>query len=198
MDSWKTRIENGLSHLKRRTLGDDHRGDAAVLVAILPGGTEPSFLLTKRSQTVATHKGHISFPGGMREPRDSTLESTALRETHEELGIEPALVTLLGSLHEYMAATGHRVSPFVGWLAPEPTVQLDTAEVEYVIRVPFPFFLEQAPRVEEVYWRKRMHNLYYYEFEGDTVWGLTAAIIRDFLHVLEPSNPLLAPPPAND
>ena len=191
MDEWRTRIEDGLRGLSRRKLLDPHNGDAAVLVSVLPVDDEPAFLLTKRSQTVATHKGHICFPGGMRDTVDADLENTALRETHEELGIEPTAVALLGGLHEYMAATGHRVSPFVGWLPPDPVGRINEGEVEYVIEVPFRFFLEEQPRVEHVVWRGRSHNLYYYEYEGDTVWGLTAAIIRDLLHLLEPSNRLL-------
>lgn len=191
MEQWRRRIEDGLRGLSRRKLRDPHNGDAAVLVSVLPVDGEPAFLLTKRSQAVATHKGHVSFPGGMREAADPDLKMTALRETQEELGIEPDTVALLGGLHEYMAATGHRVSPFVGWLPPDPVGTINEREVEYVIQVPFRFFLEERPRVEHVVWRGRPHNLYYYEYEGDTVWGLTAAIIRDLLHVLEPSNCLL-------
>jgi 8-oxo-dGTP pyrophosphatase MutT (NUDIX family) len=131
--------------------------------------------------SVATHKGQISFPGGMREDQDATFEDTALRETREELGIEPGMVEVLGEFNEYQAVTNQRVRTFVGIVPPDVRIEPQQTEVAYVLEVPFQFFLTTEPRVEQKFRLGRMHDIYFYDFGDETIWGLTARMIKDFL-----------------
>ncbi|MEE8350002.1 MAG: CoA pyrophosphatase, partial [Acidobacteriota bacterium] len=96
MDDLKQHIRKRLAESSPRILAKTYSAEAAVLISIFQREDEPCFLLTQRSQAVATHKGQISFPGGLRETRDSSLSETALRETREEVGISADWVEILG------------------------------------------------------------------------------------------------------
>ena len=177
-------IQELLAQQNPRNLSEDHKGRAAVLMPIVPLGRELSFLLTKRSETVATHKGQVSFPGGYYEAGDSSLEQTALRETHEELGIPPESIRVLGRFHEYMSVTQALVRPYVGVLAPDSRLEPNPAEVAFAFQVPFTYFMETTPEVSPWERQGRIIPLYHWHFEGSLIWGLTAAMIKDLLKVL--------------
>jgi 8-oxo-dGTP pyrophosphatase MutT (NUDIX family) len=168
----------------RRLQGSSNAKDAAVLISIVFRSGSPRFLLTRRSEQVATHKGQISFPGGLREPDDRDLRETALRETSEEIGAAPETVRLLGEFHDYVAITEHLVRPYVGVLPAEEKYSPQTDEVDYLLEVPVEFFLETEPVVEQRLVRGRVQPVFYFDYQGDTVWGLTARIIKDFLDLL--------------
>src|SRR5213592_2298449 len=96
------------------------RRPAAVVVPLV-GGPEPSIVFTKRTDHLSRHPGEISFPGGMRHDEDPDLLTTALRETHEELGVAPTLIEVLGTLPPLETfTTGFTILPFVGALAADP------------------------------------------------------------------------------
>lgn len=146
---------------------------------------EPYFLLTQRTQEVATHKGQISFPGGLREDADSSLRETGLREMEEEVGIPADFVEVLGPFNQYMAVTNYRVTPFVAFLREGFPVSLNSKEVERILEIPVRFFRQTEP-AEEIHHRfGRAVTLYFYEIEGDVIWGLTAAMIKDLIEFLE-------------
>ncbi len=146
---------------------------------------EPYFLLTQRSQEVATHKGQISFPGGLRDDADSSLRETGLREVEEEVGIPADFVEVLGPFNQYMAATNYRVTPFVAFLREGFPVSLNSREVERILEIPVRFFRQTEP-AEKIHHRfGRGVTLYFYEYEGDVIWGLTAAMIKDLIEFLE-------------
>ncbi len=88
---------------------------AAVLVLCYEHQGRAHVIFQKRTQRVETHKGQVSFPGGMADPGDISLRHTALRETHEEIGVVPADVELLGQLDDILTLARFRVTPFVGW-----------------------------------------------------------------------------------
>ena len=113
MDILRSRIRHCLAGLEPRSLALPSRGEAAVLMPIFRKEGEPHFLLTLRTQEVETHKGQVSFPGGMRDHAEP-LEQTALRETFEEVGIEPRRIEMLGRFHEYLSITNYAVTPFDG------------------------------------------------------------------------------------
>jgi len=159
--------------------------EAAVLMTIFQRDGEPCFLLTQRTQEVATHKGQISFPGGLREDTDSSLRETALREMEEEVGIPADFVEVLGRFNQYMAVTNYRVTPFVAFLREGFSVSLNPREVERILEVPLRFF-HQAKPTEEIHHRfGRAVTLYFYNYEGNVIWGLTAAMIKDLIEFLE-------------
>jgi 8-oxo-dGTP pyrophosphatase MutT (NUDIX family) len=174
-------IQRKLKSLVPRRLGKGYLGEAAVLLGIIRRDLGPHFLLTRRTEDVATHKGQISFPGGMREAGDCSAVATALRETHEEIGVEPGLIDIIGEFHEYAAITQQRVRCFAGVISPNAEYRSQSSEVAYVLEVPFDFFLQTQPRVEKQLREGRIQDIYFYDFNGETIWGLTARIIKDFV-----------------
>ena len=180
----REQLQQKLQARSPRRLEGRFDGEAAVLVTLVERNDQPHFLLTRRTMTVATHKGQISFPGGMREDQDATFQQTALRETREELGIEPHTVELLGEFDEYQAVTNQRVKTFVGVVPPDVTIEPQQTEVAYVLEVPWEFFTTTKPRIEQKFRLGRMHDIYFYDFGDEVIWGLTARMIRDFLDVV--------------
>ena len=178
------RIQEQLKGLETRRLEGPTSRQAAVLMAVVVRDGQPHFLLTRRTQSVATHKGQISFPGGVREAEDTTLVDTALRETHEEIGVESRQVSVLGEFHDYLAVTDHLVRSVVGLVSAEATFQPQQDEVEYLLEIPFEFFRNTDPSVEKRFCSGRTQNVYFYDFNGETVWGLTARMIKEFLDFL--------------
>lgn len=183
--SFKDEVRSKLQELTPRSLEDDAIGEAAVLISILVEGNLPKFLLTRRTQNVTTHKGQISFPGGGRHAEDQSLLETAVRETKEELGISPDSLEVTGRFHDYLAVTGIRVCSYVGFLPPQPDFEPDPLEVAYLLKVPLRFFQESQPVVRRYQRLGRERDVFFYDYEGEEVWGLTAEIIRDFLHFLD-------------
>lgn len=173
-----------LGSLHPRALISGFSREAAVLIPIFERDGEPHFLLTRRTEEVETHKGQISFPGGMRQD-DEQLEQTALRETFEEIGIQSARIEILGRFHDYISITEYRVSPFVGFIEEPFTVMPQPSEVAEILSVPFHVFYDPSRlRVEQLYRTGRMVDVYFYSYETYTIWGLTARIIKDFLEEL--------------
>jgi 8-oxo-dGTP pyrophosphatase MutT (NUDIX family) len=180
----KERIRQKLAGCSPRSLEESHSAEAAVLMTIFQRNGEPCFLLTQRTQKVATHKGQISFPGGLREGGDSSLRETGLREMEEEVGIPADFVDILGRFNQYMAVTNYRVTPFVAFLKEGFSVSLNSREVERILEVPLRFF-DQTEPTEEIHHRfGRTVTLYFYDYEGDVIWGLTAAMIKDLMEFL--------------
>jgi 8-oxo-dGTP pyrophosphatase MutT (NUDIX family) len=158
----RNRIRTGLSSLRLRTFDAGSDREAAVLVPVFERAGEPYFLLTRRTEDVQTHKGQISFPGGMREPGEA-LDATALRETWEEIGIQSSSVELLGRFHDYRSTTGYLVTPFAGYLAEPFETIPEVREVAEILLVPFRVFLDPARvRVEQMRRVGRMMEVYFY------------------------------------
>ena len=154
---------------------------------IFERGGEPHFLLTRRTEEVETHKGQISFPGGMRHD-DEQLEQTALRETFEEVGIESRRIEILGRFHDYISITEYRVSPFVGFIEEPFAVMPQPSEVAEVLSVPFHVFYDpDLLRVEQLNRTGKIVDVLFYSYGTHTIWGLTARIIKDFLEELRRS-----------
>jgi len=176
-----SRIRDRLSVIGKRRIRDAVSGEAAILISILLRQSEPRFLLTRRTESVATHKGQISFPGGMRENGDSDLMATALREAEEEIGVESSRVKVLGDFHDYMAVTGQLVRPYAGILPEQSSFRVNQEEVAYLLEVPFSFFVDTVPRIETRYSSDKAHEVLFYDYDGEVIWGLTARIIKDFI-----------------
>ncbi len=158
--------------------------ESAVLVPLLMRG-EPHVLFTKRPASLRTHGGQISFPGGVRDEADPTPLHTALRELHEELGIPPAQVEVLGMLDETPTITQFRVVPFVGVIPPQFAYVASPEEIEEVIEVPLSHLLDpafQRSEKHQVFGRER--DIYFYDYGQHVIWGATARILRDLLHIV--------------
>jgi 8-oxo-dGTP pyrophosphatase MutT (NUDIX family) len=181
----KERIREGLSALKPRKLTEGFTRQAAVLMPILECEREYHFLLTLRTEEVQSHKGQISFPGGMREGEEELMD-TAIRETFEEVGIESDRIEILGRFHDYVSINNFRVTTFAAFLHPPFTIKPQLAEVAEVLHVPLTTFLDPSRmRIEKTAHADQEIDVYYYSYGAHQIWGLTARIIKDFLDTLQ-------------
>jgi 8-oxo-dGTP pyrophosphatase MutT (NUDIX family) len=159
---------------------------AAVLLPLYEKETGPHLVLTKRTDLVPTHKGQISFPGGGFQEGDGDLVITALRECEEEIGLRRDDVTIVGVLDDTItAASAHVVRPFVGFMPHPYPFRLDPFEIEHLVHLPLRAVLQPACFREEVWDRNgRPHSVFFCEHEGQTIWGLTARILKHFVEVV--------------
>lgn len=129
------------------------------------------------------HTGEVSFPGGRLEPDDSDLQTTALRETEEEVGIDRSLVTVVGELTRLTTISSPAyIVPFVGHLAERPAVDINPDEVDDVLHVPVAELLDPAIYRQEIWTRQGQPlEITFFELVGDTLWGATARMVRDLL-----------------
>ncbi len=153
---------------------------AAVLVPLFEDGQgELRVVLTKRPDTMPTHAGHIAFPGGRPHDGDDGPVATALREAEEEVGIDPALVEVLGFLPEIHTVEYQLlVVPVVGRLLSEPALRPSPREVTRVL-LPRVADLAQPGRWRSELWGDR--RVWFFEIDGEVLWGATARMVRDLL-----------------
>ncbi len=155
---------------------------AAVLVPLFEHEGEPHVLLTRRRADLRRHAGQVSFPGGRIEPGEEPLRA-ALRETEEEVGLDPARVEVLGALDETLVlVTGFRLTPWVGVVPyPYPYVA-HPAEVEAILYVPISALMrEGAHRTEEREAYGGRHEVHFYDLPAITIWGATARVLNQLL-----------------
>lgn len=180
----RERIRNRLAAIEPRRLTDGFIREAAVLIPVFEWQNECHFLLTLRTQHVQTHKGQISFPGGMREGSEDLLQ-TALRETFEEVGIEEDRIEILGRFHDYLSINHYRVTPFAGFIRAPFTTVPQAHEVAEVLQVPFHVFQDpERLRVEKTLFMNRPTSVYYFSYGPHQIWGLTARIIKEFFELM--------------
>ena len=159
---------------------------AAVLVPLFLSDKGLSFLLTKRTELVETHKGQIAFPGGAADKSDKDITATALRETKEEIGIEAGSVEIIGELDQHPVPSGFIITPVVGFIEKLPAIVPHAVEVAEVIAPPLSFFARDGSGwSEEREFRGEKREVWFYSYDGRLIWGATAAIIRNLLSVLE-------------
>ncbi len=151
-----------------------------------PKGNGLNFILTRRTETVETHKGQISLPGGMQEPGES-LKETALREAYEELNLDPGSVHILDSplTPVYIPVSSFRITPFVGFFAKPPQVRAAADEVSEIIEAPLELIIdEENIREEEWDMRGRKAIVPFFSVNGYKVWGATAMVLSEFAELL--------------
>lgn len=153
----------------------------AVLLLIYPTDTGLALPLTLRSDTVEHHKGQVSLPGGAWEEIDGSDWKTALRESQEEVGLDPRNVERLGDLSSlYIAHSHFEVHPFLGYSDFAPNFVGDPAEVAEILRMPLALILDPKAKGEDTrWWRERWTRIPYYRVEGNRVWGATAMILSE-------------------
>lgn len=160
--------------------------EAAVLVGLVPRGDGMRVLLTRRTDAMRHHAGQVSFPGGRVEAGDRDAVAAALRETHEELGIGPALITPLGFLDPLVTVTGFRVLPVVATVDSGYVARPDPGEVADVFEVPLAFLLDPAnlaPMTLELHGRAR--RIWEYRYPAQRIWGATASMLLNLRNRLE-------------
>lgn len=151
---------------------------AAVLVPIVVRDSGMTVLLTQRTAHLRDHAGQVSFPGGRCEPHDPTPVATALREAHEEVGIDPRQVEVLGCLPEYLVSTGFRVTPVVGLVKPPLNLRLDDFEVAEVFEPPLEFLLDPVNHQRhQVEYRGALREYWAMPWRGYYIWGATAGML---------------------
>jgi 8-oxo-dGTP pyrophosphatase MutT (NUDIX family) len=157
---------------------------AAVLLLVV-NRAEPAVVFTQRTDHLADHAGQIAFPGGRCETDDCDPETTALREAHEEIGLETARVQVLGRLPEYRTSTGFAVTPVVGWAEPPLTYSPDPHEVADVFEVPLAFLLDtRNHRYESAFYRGRMRHYWAMPYGERFIWGATAGMLVTFQRLM--------------
>jgi 8-oxo-dGTP pyrophosphatase MutT (NUDIX family) len=161
------------------------RRRASVLVPIVARAGELTMLFTRRTAHLRNHSGQIAFPGGGAEPGDASAEATALREAHEEIGLEPARVEVLGRLSDYHTRTDYRVTPVVGLVAPPVELRLDAHEVEEAFEVPLAFLLDPANHLRhQREFQGRTVPFYAIPYRDYYIWGATAGMLINLYRFL--------------
>ncbi len=159
---------------------------AAVLIPIVRIGDKDTLLFTRRTDRVETHKGQISFPGGVIDQTDTDVVDTALREAEEEIGISRDAVSVLGVLDDLETPTGFVITPVVGLIEKLPPLTPNTEEVEEIFQVGMEVFLDEAAVKTEVRPVGGIdRTIWYYTTGSHTIWGATAAIIRSLLRTMQ-------------
>lgn len=166
---------------------------AAVLIPLFELDGECRVLLTKRTDTVEHHKGQISFPGGAVDESDCDHQETALRETHEEIGLEREEVLVLGRFDDTPTVSSNfMIHPYVGLIPYPYQFVLSPAEVERLVTVPLRIFHpdETAARRTHYEYRGRSVTSPIFTFDGEVIWGATARIMEMFMSLLADKIPL--------
>jgi len=159
--------------------------EAAVLVPLLQNGRGWEILFTRRSNTVMHHKGQVSFPGGMAEPHDTGPVATALREANEEINIELDSVKIIGCLPDVISISNYWITPVVGVLESASKLFIRTDEVDKIFTVPVAFLSDSRNSFTEI---RQLPSgdlaevVFYKEYQGEQVWGITAAITRELIN----------------
>ncbi len=152
---------------------------AAVLAPIVARPEGLSVLLTLRSSHLRSHSGQVAFPGGKVDPGESPLQA-ALREAHEEIGLEARFIEPLGWLDPYLTGTGFRVAPLVALVEPGFTLTINDAEVAEAFETPFAWLMDPANHLlQEREWRGTTRRFYAMPHGERYIWGATAGILRN-------------------
>lgn len=149
---------------------------AAVLVPVV-SRAEPGLLLTVRTSTLRHHAGQIAFPGGRLDPGEDAV-AAALREAHEEVGLDPARVEIVGTADPYRTITGFAVTPVIGIIPPNLPLVPHDGEVADIFEAPLGFVTDPANHIlREVEWQGKPRRYYEIVWEDRRIWGATAAMI---------------------
>ena len=196
-------IENGLRGREPEPDRDDNLWDAAVLLPLVNTPDGISVLFEVRAAKLGWQPGDVCFPGGRAECNDDSFAATALRETCEELGLNADDVQLTGGLNYLVTHMGPIIHPYVGCIKDINKIKFNKDEVDEIFTVPLAFLIANPPRVAHMElankagddfpfdllprqpreWRKRKgYSVYFYEYGGHVIWGLTARILHGFLN----------------
>ncbi|MBV8680537.1 MAG: CoA pyrophosphatase [Aquitalea sp.] len=191
---WPAQKEEAQDWIRQRLAGfafDGRAGDipwrvagakqrpAAVLVPLVWHEAGPTVLLTRRTESLSTHAGQVSFPGGKVDEGDSSVIAAALREAEEEIGLAQEQVVVLGTLPQYVTITDFVVTPVVAMLQPPLQLRPEPGEVAEVFEVPLALALDGRQYEKHSYVRDGVQGQYLaMQWQHYTIWGATAAMLR--------------------
>lgn len=156
----------------------DQLRPAAVLVGLVERAGETRVILTRRTEALAHHPGQVAFPGGRRDPRDSGLLQTALREAQEEISLRQEHVQPLGFIDPLPTFTGFMVLPVVARVSTAHVSRPEPGEVAEVFEVPLAFLMDPRNlQVEHAQLAGRRRQTWRFDFAGQRIWGATAAML---------------------
>lgn len=201
------KLKNQLDENQSLFIGEETAFRSAVLIPLVQVDGQWHILFEVRSLTMRKQPGDISFPGGRIDSTDLTPWAAALRETHEELGVDPKTVTLVQQLSPYIASPAFVVYPFVATFDYSQIIHsYNKEEVEEVFTVPVQWLLDYEPYMHVVsveptpardfpfekivngaqyQWRARPIEEWFFDYEQYTIWGLTARILKHFIEIIK-------------
>lgn len=189
-------LKERLSGYAPRQLALDYP-EAGILVPVTNEHHNPEMVFTLRSANLNTHRGQVAFPGGKRDQDDASLAETALRETHEEIGLPPEQVQIVAPLSQVMSRYGILVTPYVGVIPHDHPLQANPHEIESIFKVPLEFFLEdRRERTDALDFLNHTFYVPCYRWERYQIWGLSAVVLVDFLNAVYDAGIDLLEPPA--
>jgi 8-oxo-dGTP pyrophosphatase MutT (NUDIX family) len=157
--------------------GQDEEGSPAAVLVAITDRPEPGLILTTRRDDMRTHAGQVAFPGGRIDPGETPVQA-ALREAEEEIGLEPAEVTIFGEADSYRTVTGYCVTPVVGLVPPDLELRPNPAEVAGWFEAPLDFVLDPINQHRmSAEFRGRTRHYYQIDWQGRRIWGATAAML---------------------
>lgn len=192
---------------ENRIIGREKYVVSAVLLGIVRREEREYIVLEKRALHIR-QGGEISFPGGKFDKNDQNTKNTAIRETIEELGILKENIEVIGKFGTLVNPSGMLIDVYAGYLniKSEDEIKYNVEEVEKVLMVPLDFFKENIPRVEKIgmenkplfsvtelklperyasSWLGKSRDVYFYNYQGEVIWGITAEIIYEFIKRLD-------------
>lgn len=169
--------------------------EAAVLMP-LTRSAHPELVLTLRARNLSTHGGEVAFPGGRRDPEDRNLIYTALHEAHEEVGLAPSLVEVVGPLSQVVSRHGVKVTPYVGFVPAELEYRANADEIDSIFSVPLEFFASDPREItHRIDYLGRTWYVPSYHFAGYKIWGLTAVMVVELVNLVYDTQIVLTEPP---
>ena len=163
---------------------ETHLKCAAVLIPLVWYADEWHLLFTRRTDTVESHKGQVSFPGGACDEGETTPEQTALREADEEIGLHPNDVRVLGRLSNLITITYFRVTPVIGVVKWPNVFRVGEHEVARIFTIPLLWLANPSNRWQFEMPGRSRSLIAYHPYDGELLWGATARMTVDFLTVL--------------
>jgi 8-oxo-dGTP pyrophosphatase MutT (NUDIX family) len=157
---------------------------AAVLVPLVWHDEEWHLLYTRRTDTVESHKGQVSFPGGACDEGETTPEETALREADEEIGLNPNDVKVLGRLANLITVTYFRVTPVIGVVKWPTVFRVGEHEVARIFTIPLAWLSDPSNRWQFEMRGRTRSLIAFHPYDGELLWGATARMTVDFLTTL--------------
>lgn len=156
---------------------------AAVLLALTDNEANPHVILTRRAEHLSTHSGEVSLPGGKYDLEDETLVNTALRESWEEVGLDPELVDIISPFKMGRTYQGMNVAPYVGVIPEKVELTPNYDELDAIFHLPLKFLLEDERLRTDVFHRDgRTYWSPAYEYLGFEIWGFTARLLVEFIN----------------
>lgn len=159
---------------------------SAVLIPLIETNDGIEVVFTVRSDHLRHHAGQICFPGGRKDPQDRDLQTTALRELDEELGISPQAVEIVGQLPDVPVISRFTIRPYIGFVTPPVAFSPEPAEVSDVFCVPLHQLLDHQLHYAYKIERFGMSNLWFIPWHHRMIWGATAAIVRSLAEQVDP------------